>query len=161
MQSALYSTCVFKFILFPCSFCGNSVVWLQASISVQECPLVVKWVNSPHALTLELHMKSIFYPCFKEIKNDNGEMRSSLSLAVQHGLPVVRPGHQSPLGRAEGQVLVVTSGEQDVFPCWFGLHAWSRHRWGNMSKQYETVNHTWWWWSYKMLYVALVLLLHC
>lgn len=49
----------------------------------------------------------------------------SLPFAVQDSPPVVRPRLESSLGGAGGQVLVVTGGEQDVLPCWFGLHAWS------------------------------------
>lgn len=49
----------------------------------------------------------------------------SLPFAVQDSPPVVRPRLESSLGGAGGKVLVVTGGEQDVLPCWFGLHAWS------------------------------------
>lgn len=48
---------------------------------------------------------------------------SSLPLAVQDGPPVVRPGQESPLGRAGGLMLVVAGGEQDVLPRWLGLHS--------------------------------------
>lgn len=50
---------------------------------------------------------------------------SSLPFAVQDGPPVVRPRRQASLRGADGKVLVVAGGEQDVLPRRFGLHTWS------------------------------------
>ena len=48
---------------------------------------------------------------------------ASLPLAVQDFLPIVRPGEEAALGGAQGMVLVVAGGEQDVFPHRPRLHA--------------------------------------
>lgn len=49
---------------------------------------------------------------------------TSVPLAVQDSLPVVRPGLESSLRGSQGQMFVVAGSEQDVLPVWFGLHAW-------------------------------------
>lgn len=100
--------------------CVLLLIWLFIPIFVFYLPSSQKWIL---ALLLQ-RLRASAPACV--VGADSGPVGDgvpSLPFAVQDRPPVVRPGQEPSLGGADGKVLVVAGGEEDVLPRRFGLHA--------------------------------------
>lgn len=100
------------------------LIWLITALLVFYLPTFQKLIL-PLTLQRKRSLQASTPTGAEMMLGDLGWGGPSLPFAVQDSPPVVRPRLESSLGGAGGKVLVVTGGEQDVLPCWFGLHAWS------------------------------------
>lgn len=113
---------------FSTNKCTVWNIWLSPSPSEMKAVNVDAAVSNHRGVTITWRLNSPGKRGAGAAEASGSGGRSSLPLAVQDGPPVVRPRQEASLGGADGQVLVVAGGEEDVLPRWVGLHAWRKHK---------------------------------